>query len=144
MPDQPTIPSPTAEDLARSLAADWATCQAAKRGPWRKDRTSGYDNFIIVSETEPPGQNGICSMWASGILSNDIRTHEGTWDFIAAARTGWEAALRLLHAANARADAAEQARQAAEAEVGRLKAELECERRMALDQYRSSPDSREL
>ena len=59
--------------------------ESARRGPWTATRLRDGGDFIVISEAEKPGENGICSMWVHGVFSGNIQVDEQTWKFIAAA-----------------------------------------------------------
>jgi len=78
---------PTAEDLTRDLRADLELCEAATQGPWVPDTDSPPDYMVWGS-----GSTIVAAQIASTDADADAR-------FIAAARTGWPAALRRAMAA---------------------------------------------
>jgi hypothetical protein len=82
---------PTPEDLARDLEADLALCEAASPGPWR-------------AEVDHLGHWRI--LWRhsgdhSSVMRRGKAFDEADAAFIAAARTGWPAAIRRARAAEA-------------------------------------------
>ena len=98
---------PTAEDLARDLEADLAVCEKAPPPPWVKTQIGHFEGnpdwceYEVVSPEGPVCGNQSCYPPPASHVEMDM---------IAAARSGWPAAIRRARAA--------------EAEVERLRKEL--------------------
>lgn len=142
----PTIPLPSEADLARDLAADTATCAAASPEPWTwqgwrpphvpapgTDFLMGGFDPELAKEPDSSGHRMV--ILDSPIGDNNVVIDEDR-AFIAAARTGWPAAIRRAHAA--------------EAELVRLREELKLwrpltpeEAQAAYDETEASPLSEE-
>ncbi len=91
--------------VMRDLEADLAICEAASPGPWRQDS----DGFLIV---------------ANGIHIADVVSTEEDARFIAEARTGWPYTIRRALAAEAELLRVNVENRNLEAEVDRLRNEI--------------------
>ncbi len=100
----PFEPIPTPDDLARDLAADWALCEAATPGPWHALQSVLHCSGLPTGEPEwgvgtSAGRRGV---YVAARKPGDLGWEglaEGDALMIAAARTGWPAALRRFAAA---------------------------------------------
>lgn len=97
-------------DELRQLASE------AKPLPYAASRMEG--EYIVYSTTAQAGRNGVCSMWCSGHYSGNIQTHEPTWQYLVAACNAIPMLLDQLAAV--------------EAEVARLKEEMESHARQSM------------
>lgn len=91
---------PTPDDLARDLAADLALCKAATPGPWMteegriEDDDPGYYCMVVLA----PEHRTPAHCYGGGPY------RRANCRMIAAARTGWPAAIRRAQSAEAGRD----------------------------------------
>jgi hypothetical protein len=83
---------PTKEDMARDLAADLKTCEAARPGPWTHEYFAAHDQHDVAHG--PPDDASERFSILEELTSEDA-------ELIAEARQGWPAAIRRAMAAEA-------------------------------------------
>jgi hypothetical protein len=136
--------------MARDLEKDLAICEAATPGPWEVEQTKGVVRTAITDALDPniwplyivmpspPFVLGKCgAAIAVDHFRGGIREAEAVARFIAEARTGWSYAIRRALAAEAELLRVNVTNSVLEAEVDRLRNELNILQEQ-LEQRRSS------